>query len=81
MRESNFVYKNRIASGLSQAELGEKLGHTSGQFISNIERGLAELPSEHIRHFCRITNASPIAYLRVKLEAERKRLRKIIYGA
>ena len=80
MRESEFVRKSREKSGLSQLDVAEVMGYTSGQFISNIERGICELPAENVRHFCEITNASPRTYLRIKVEAERKRLRRAIYS-
>jgi transcriptional regulator with XRE-family HTH domain len=40
-----YLQKLRKNAGLTQAELAAGLGYTSPQFISNIERGLAALPS------------------------------------
>ncbi len=34
----------RLKQGLTIAEVGEAVGHSSGQFISNIERSKAPLP-------------------------------------
>lgn len=35
--------------GLSQGDLAEKLGFDSGQFISNIERGICALPPKYFK--------------------------------
>lgn len=39
----------REARGLSQAEVAKKLGYTSPQFISNMERGLCAPPLKAIK--------------------------------
>lgn len=39
-RLGKFLQKKRMEKGLSQGEVAKKLGYTSPQFISNIERGL-----------------------------------------
>lgn len=44
----------REAKGLSQAELASRLGYTSPQFVSNVERGIVLLPLEAIRKAIRI---------------------------
>lgn len=40
---------NRIKVGLSQTKLSEKLGFKNGQFVSNVERGLCNLPMKSIK--------------------------------
>ncbi len=41
---SNFLKEKRIASGLSQGDVADKLGYSTAQFISNWERGVAAPP-------------------------------------
>lgn len=42
-----FMKAARIRAGLSQAAVAKKLGFTTPQFISNWERGVSTVPSEH----------------------------------
>lgn len=37
---SRLLKEKRLASGLSQLEIAKTLGYSSGQFVSNWERGL-----------------------------------------
>lgn len=42
----NIVRDARIRSKKTQAQLGEKLGYESSQFVSLFERGLSKVPVE-----------------------------------
>lgn len=78
MNESQFVKKYRDKLNLTQGELGEKLGVTA-QFVSNVEHGLNEIPPRKVKAFCEATGASMFTYFRIKLEAERRKLKMQIY--
>lgn len=54
----DFIKVKRIESGLSQGQLGKKLGFSNGQFISNIERGLCSIPLEKCKLLCEALNIS-----------------------
>lgn len=41
---SAYMKRSREAAGLSQLEVGRKLGFTSAQFVSNWERGISGPP-------------------------------------
>jgi transcriptional regulator with XRE-family HTH domain len=41
---SVFLKEKRVAAGLTQSEVANKLGYSSPQFVSNWERGLANPP-------------------------------------
>lgn len=41
---SKLIKEHRIKSGLTQQELSQKLGYSTPQFISIIERGLSKVP-------------------------------------
>lgn len=55
----DYVRSVRIEAGISQRELGEKLGYSSGQYISNIERGMCPFPIAKVGEFCRLTGIKP----------------------
>lgn len=41
---SKLIKEYRLKTGLTQAELADKLGYDTPQFVSIIERGLAKVP-------------------------------------
>lgn len=51
-----FLRKLRVKHKLSQKAVATKLGLKSSQFISNIERGLSQIPSSKICEFAKILN-------------------------
>jgi ribosome-binding protein aMBF1 (putative translation factor) len=40
------IKESRVAQGLSQTDLAKRCGYNNGQFVSNIERGIAFVPPE-----------------------------------
>jgi len=48
---AKFIKKKRIALKLSQKELATMLGFKTAQFISNIERGVSNIPINKISDF------------------------------
>jgi len=42
------IKESRLQAGLSQSELGKQLGYSSGQFISNWERGVSYPPMDRL---------------------------------
>ena len=51
----------REQSGLSQAEICKELGWVSGQFMSNVERGISSIPPEKFRTFAQLTGISVLS--------------------
>lgn len=45
----NHLKKKRLESGVSQMEVARKLGYTSPQFVSNVERGLCSFPLNKLK--------------------------------
>lgn len=41
---ADFLKQKRVAAGLSQRDVADKLGYTTPQFISNWERGVSQPP-------------------------------------
>jgi transcriptional regulator with XRE-family HTH domain len=46
---NSFLRDARIAAGLSQKDVSDRLGYNSAQFVSNWERGLATPPGRTLR--------------------------------
>lgn len=64
-----FLRKKRESMGITQKALSEKLGLSTCQFISNIERGVSEVPSNRIGLYAE------------SLELNTKELTKMIHDA
>ena len=45
---STLIREARTNQDISQQTLSEKLGYKSGQFLSNVERGLCSIPSKKV---------------------------------
>jgi transcriptional regulator with XRE-family HTH domain len=62
MRKNNLlgerIKKAREIAGLSQKQVSDAMGWTSAQFISNVERGKAPLPPQHIPIIARMIKLS-----------------------
>lgn len=52
----NFLVKRRKELGLSQGDVSKFLGWGNGQFVSNIERGLCDMPPKHFRRISKLLN-------------------------
>ena len=50
---TKIIKKYRQAKKVSQVDLAKFLGWASGQFVSNIEKGLSEWPKEVIPKVCK----------------------------
>lgn len=65
---------------MTQADVGYKLGYSSAQFISNIERGVASLPTKQIPAVSRLLKLNVNAIIEAKAEDEKARLRAAVLG-
>ncbi len=48
MKIAETIKKARLKNKMSQAQLGKKLGYSSGQFVSNWERGASYPPMDRL---------------------------------
>ncbi len=53
-RIGQFLKQHRVKAGLTQSDVAQRLGYTSPQFISNIERGLCSAPVKHLKDFAKM---------------------------
>jgi len=52
---ASIIKEMREKADMTQAVLAEKLGYSSPQFISNVERGICKFPLERIKDFIKHT--------------------------
>ena len=55
------IKRKRIAhtDNLSQSDLSSLLGYKNGQFISNVERSLCNIPFKMIKKVCQVLDIAP----------------------
>lgn len=79
-RVGDLLRAARAKSGLSQSEVGDRLGYGSAQFISNIERGVASLPAEKIMPISRLFKLDVDVIIDAKADDEKAMLRAAVKG-
>jgi transcriptional regulator with XRE-family HTH domain len=72
-----FLKNARIRQGLTQGELGEKLGYHA-QFISNWERGTAEPPPRKFKRLARVLDISLQDLIAEEIQAHAAKLQSEI---
>lgn len=65
---ANFLKEKRIASGLSQGDVADKLGYSTAQFISNWERGVAAPPVNILKKLAELYKVNAEELFEVVLE-------------
>lgn len=71
-----FLREKREIKGLTQAQVAERLGYGSPQFISNIERGISRVPIKSLRYFVEVYDLRPDDLISVLLEEMKTQLLK-----
>lgn len=74
-RIGQFLKQHRVKVGLTQSDVAQKLGYTSPQFISNIERGLCSAPVKHLKDFAKMYNLDTEELIRLLLAEHESQLR------
>lgn len=79
-----FLRKKRQKKGLTQKAIAEKLGFATAQFVSNIERGLAELPLTRVDAYSEILELDGMELKQMLgkalLDKVQRKTNKKIYG-
>ncbi|MGE0526639.1 MAG: helix-turn-helix domain-containing protein [Bdellovibrionales bacterium] len=65
----------REQAEMTQAEVSQKLGYTSPQFISNIERGISVVPLKTLARMVSIYKVNPEVVVKIILDSQKKLLR------
>ena len=71
-----FLKEVREQAGLTQADVSQKLGYTSPQFISNIERGISVVPLKTLARMVTLYKVNAESVVRIILDSQRKLLRE-----
>lgn len=81
---ARYLKQKRLAAGLSQVEVAQKLGYTTSQFVSNWERGVAPPPVRTLRKLAQLykvpANDLYELLLRVTLQKAEKDLQREFFG-
>lgn len=65
---------SREKNGYSQKEISSRLGYSSPQFISNIERGLCAPPLPKLKQLIEVYKLNPDKVVRLILREEKRKL-------
>lgn len=71
---ATIIKKIRRESRLTQAELTAMLGMRNGQYVSNMERGLAKIPAKYVGFLCKKFNIDKNEIIEAIVEDERRRI-------
>jgi transcriptional regulator with XRE-family HTH domain len=72
----SFLKEVREQSAMTQADVSSRLGYTSPQFISNIERGISVVPLKTLSRMVTLYKVNPESVVKIILESQRKLLRE-----
>ena len=71
-----FLKDVREQAAFTQADVSSRLGYTSPQFISNIERGISVVPLKTLSRMVSLYKVNPESVVKIILESQRKLLRE-----
>jgi len=60
-----FLIEKRLAKNLSQKELADAMGWSSAQYVSNIERSLAQFPSDKLPRLSKVLGVPVTKLIRI----------------
>lgn len=75
MKIGEFVFKERLKLGLSQAQFAARLGlniNGATQMICNIEKNRIGFPRNRVKALCKLTNTEPNYLIEKILDSEYK---------
>lgn len=70
----------RRERGLTQWEMAKKLQYSSGQFISNFERGRATPPLARMQRIAKILRADKARIVDLLMQAKREEVERVLRG-
>jgi transcriptional regulator with XRE-family HTH domain len=71
-----YLKEVREGASYTQADVSQRLGYTSPQFISNIERGISVVPLKTLARMVSIYKVRPEPVVRIILESQRRLLKE-----
>lgn len=73
-----YLRECRLEASMTQAELATKLGYSSPQFCSNIERGLCKYPDSKLKKVVRLVGADNLVVFDLITEATQEHYMKLL---
>lgn len=75
-----FLRSKRVSAGFTQAEIADRLGYSSPQFISNFERGLCSPPLKNLRSLVKIYRIDAQELIRLIIDEQKQVLSGALLG-
>ncbi len=75
---AGYLKEKRLSANLSQAAVGEKLGFSSPQFVSNWERGKCSPPRKSFSKLVKLYKLDVEEFIQLLLSEEEAALRKTL---
>lgn len=76
----SFLMRAREDAGMSQPQLAQLMGYTSGQYVSNWERGIAPFPTSQLGKVQRLLDIKSADLLKIWLEEKRDKFNAAMEG-
>jgi transcriptional regulator with XRE-family HTH domain len=73
------LQKMRLHAKLTQREVGDALGYSSAQFISNFERGIVKPPVEKLKMLIRLYEMPPERLINLIIEGHKEQLKAFFF--
>lgn len=77
---SQFFREKRTLAGMTQFEAASNLGHSTAQYISNLERGLCEPSLDMALKLCEMYDVAKKELYDLMLEVYEDELKKRLFG-
>jgi len=75
-----FIKTRRKTTGITQKKVSDALGWSSAQFVSNIERGTANLPADKVVKMARILKTEPEILVRLHVRQYTTEFTNLVFG-
>lgn len=75
---ADYLKLKRVKSTFTQFDVAKKIGYTSPQFISNIERGLCFPPNKVLKEMVKLYKIKPTEIMRLLVEIDTQRWKKVL---
>lgn len=75
-----YLKEKRETSNLTQSEVALKLGYTTPQFISNIERGISNVPLKALKTLIELYKVQPDEVIEILLQQKKRQLKDLLLG-
>lgn len=75
---ANYLKRKRVEAGVTQADVSRKLGYANPQFVSNWERGMAQLPLAAVTKLIKLYRINPDEIVLYYIKSAKEQLNKAL---